>query len=57
MVKTGYGEKEGTHAYLGFRYVTTATKLGAADTLKAPGAGLETQQTTALLVLNWMEER
>jgi hypothetical protein len=41
MVKTGYGDKDGTHAYVGFRYVTTAAKLGAADTIKAPGAGLE----------------
>lgn len=41
MIKTGYGVKDGTHAFIGFRYVTNAVKMESLDSIKAPGAGLE----------------
>ena len=41
FIKTGYGDKEGSHAYVGFRYLTNSVKSGINDTLKIPGAGIE----------------
>lgn len=41
FIKTGYGDKEGSHAYVGFRYLTNNVKSGINDTLKIPGAGIE----------------
>jgi hypothetical protein len=41
FIKSGYGEKEGSHAYVGFRYLTNSVKSGINDTLKIPGAGIE----------------
>ncbi len=41
FIKTGYGDKEGSHAYVGFRYLTNSVKSVINDTLKIPGAGIE----------------
>lgn len=41
LIKTGYGDKEGSHAYVGFRYLTNSVKSGINDTVKIPGAGIE----------------
>lgn len=41
FIKTGYGDKEGSHAYVGLRYLNNSVKFGINDTVKIPGAGIE----------------